>query len=185
MSKIGKVMKKVFWDKVGALFFFPQLQREKLTFVPLPSKSLSSSSSPTKKKKKKKKKTCSTTRKGPHAPRKFSFQKKKKKKKKRNLTISTSHSFSGILQALQPALFFCPAARAARKAALPAASRFSTLLAAASRFCCSIHRNCSAQRTKSQILQPYDRGLRVKVRVSFSRCENLHFWWTRWCPKLG
>ena len=33
-------------------------------------------------KKKNKKKTCSTTRKGPHAPRKFSFPKKKKKKTK-------------------------------------------------------------------------------------------------------
>ena len=25
----------------------------------------------------------------------------------------------------------------------------------------------------------------VRVRVSFSRCENVHFWWTRWCPHLG
>ena len=27
--------------------------------------------------------------------------------------------------------------------------------------------------------------VKVRVRVRFSRCENLHFWWTRWCPKLG
>ena len=133
--------------------FFLQLQCEKLAFVPLPSKSLSFFIN-------KKKKTCSTTQKGPHALRKFSFQKKQNKKKRKKTetwsTTSTSHS----LQARQPALFSAAAAQEAREAALRAASRFSALLAAASRFCCSNHGNCSASRTKSQILQPRDPGLR-------------------------
>ena len=84
----------------------------------------------------------------------FSKKKKKKERKKRDLT-STSHSFSHCKRC---SLRFFSAA-AAREAALRAASRFSALLAAASRFCCSIHGNCSASRTKSQILQPCDPGL--------------------------
>ena len=28
-------------------------------------------------------------------------------------------------------------------------------------------------------------SVRVRVRVSFSICENGHFRWTRWCPGLG
>ena len=28
-------------------------------------------------------------------------------------------------------------------------------------------------------------SVRVRVRVSFSMCENGHFRWTRWCPGLG
>ena len=28
-------------------------------------------------------------------------------------------------------------------------------------------------------------GVRVRVRVSYSICENGHFRWTRWCPRLG
>ena len=118
-------------------------------------------SSPTKQKLKK----CSTTRKGPHLPiaRKFSFPKtktKKRKRKKRDLTTSTSHSFSHCKRC-SLRFFSAAAAREAREAALRAASRFSSLLAAASRFCCSIHGNCSASRTKSQILQPCDPGLRL------------------------
>ena len=27
--------------------------------------------------------------------------------------------------------------------------------------------------------------VRVRVRVSYSICENGHFQWTRWCPRLG
>ena len=27
--------------------------------------------------------------------------------------------------------------------------------------------------------------VRVRVGVSYSICENGHFRWTRWCPKLG
>ena len=56
-------------------------------FVPLPSKLLSFFTNKIKIKK------CSTTRKGPHLPRKLSFQ-KKKRKEKRDLTTSTSRSFS-------------------------------------------------------------------------------------------
>ena len=27
--------------------------------------------------------------------------------------------------------------------------------------------------------------VRVRVRVCYSSCENGHFRWTRWCPRLG
>ena len=73
--------------------FFLQLQREKL---PLRTSTLKVTVFLHQQNKNLKK--CSTTRKGPHLPRTFSFQKKKKKlekeKEKRNLTTSTSHSFS-------------------------------------------------------------------------------------------
>ena len=92
-------------------------------------------------------KKCSTTRKGHHTPKKLSFQ--KKKKGKRNLTTSTSHSFSHSKRC-SLRFFSAAAAWEARKASLRAASRFSALLAAASRFFCSNHGNCSASRTKLQ-----------------------------------
>ena len=28
-------------------------------------------------------------------------------------------------------------------------------------------------------------SVRVRVRGSYSSCENGHFRWTRWCPRLG
>ena len=54
---------------------------------------------------------------------------------------------------------FCSCSAKKRKAALRAASRFFALLAAAARFRCSVHGNCSAPPTLSQILQPCDRAL--------------------------
>ena len=104
-------------------------------------------------------------------------KKKKERKKKRDLT-STSYldlTFLLTLQALQPALFSAAAAREAREAALRAASRLSALLAAASRFCCSIHGNCSASRTKSQILQPCDPGQRPIFRLEPGPSRARHF----------
>ena len=61
------------------------------------------------------------------------FSRKKKRKKKRDLTTSTSHSFSNSKRC-SLRFFSAAAAREAREAALRAASRFSSLLAAASRF---------------------------------------------------
>ena len=102
-------------------------------------------------------------------------KKKKERKKKRDLT-STSHSFSHCKRCSLH-FFSAAAAREAREAALRAASRFSALLAAASRFCCSIHGNCSASRTKSQILQPCDPGLMgrrgaVRARAAEARVHG-------------
>ena len=101
-------------------------------------------SSPTKQKFKK----CSTTRKGPHLPRKFSFPKKKKRKKKRNLTTSTSHSFSHCQRC--SLRFFLPLQREK----LP----FGPLLASR-RFSLQYPWNMQRFAYKSQILQPWDPGL--------------------------
>ena len=171
--------------------FFLQLQREKL---PLRTSTLKVTVFLHQQNKNLKK--CSTTRKGPHLPRKFSFpkqKKKKKEKKKRDLTTSTSHSFSHCKRC-SLRFFSAAAAREAREAALRAASRFSSLLAAASRFCCSIHGNCSASRTKSQILQPCDPGLirqnagatHVKKKYArFRMQKRFRIWQNFWCTRLS
>ena len=104
------------------------------------------------------------------------FSKKKKKRKEKTKVDDLDLTFLLTLQALQPALFSAAAAREAREAALRAASRFSSLLAAASRFCCSIHGNCSASRTKSQILQPCDPGLtKLEAAPSSWKVHELKF----------
>ena len=55
-----------------------------------------------------------------------------------------------------------------------ATSRFSALLAAAARFCCSIHGNCSALHTQSQILQPCDTGLTRNFLLTFFFAGNFN-----------
>ena len=108
------------------------------------------------------------------------------KKRKRNwiLTTSTSHSFSHCKRC--SLRFFLPLQREK----LP----FGPLLAAASRFCCSIHGNCSALRTKSQILQPCDRGLSWKVCAWLREYDHLKFasqivedggLWYQWFSAVG
>ena len=120
-------------------------------------------------------------------------KKKKERKKKRDLT-STSHSFSHCKRC-SLRFFSAAAAREAREAALRVASRFSALLAAASRFCCSIHGNCSTSRTKSQILQPCDPGLRrssalpesswVDIQLSGAPTTSTDEWGFFWHHRQG
>ena len=95
-------------------------------------------------------KKCSTTRKGPHLPKKLAFQKKEKKRKKerKNKTWRRRPHIPSHIASAAACAFLCRCScSGAREAALRAASRFSALLAAASRFCCSIHGDCSASRT--------------------------------------
>ena len=137
-----------------ALFFYSCSARS-CHFLHLPSKVLSFFSM-----NKKKKRNAALLEKVLICRESSLFQKKKKKPKLDDLDLT----FLLTLQELQPALFSAAAARAffcccsAKSARSCPSGRFS-LLAAASRFCCSIHGNFSASRIKSQILQPCDPGL--------------------------
>ena len=64
---------------------------------------------------------------------------------------------------------FCSCSAKKQKAALWAASRFFALLAAAAKFRCSVHGNCSAPPTLSHILQPCDRALKSELRGEVSK----------------
>ena len=91
-----------------------------------------------------------TTRKTSTCSEKVLFPKKKNQPKLHDLAFSII---------LRERCSFCSCSAKKRKAALRAASRFFALLAAAARFRCSVHGNCSAPPTLSQILQPCDRAL--------------------------
>ena len=99
-----------------------------------------------------------TTRKTSTCSEKVLFPKKKNQPKLHDLAFSLI---------LRERCSFCSCSAKKRKAALRAASRFFALLAAAARLRCSVHGNCSAPPTLSQILQPCDRAL-TNFRFGFT-----------------